>query len=252
MSTNASDSETGGGNPAGEFDRPVTSDMAYTPDGPPPDAEEKVLSRWPDGARQYSVYRIAGEQVWYRNWDEAGNLSVEGGLQGRLPHGPYRYWHDNGKLCEESFFVGGKEHGVSRQWDRDGKLIGIYMMDHGTGIDQWFQAPGILAEEREWLDGEKHGVERDYFSYSEPGTLSEERYYKRFVEHGIHRSWNTRGGMRRGYPRYFIDGQRVTKRQYLRAAAKDPTLPPFRPEDNINRRQPLQPFHPLPEAGTGE
>ncbi len=48
----------------------------------------------------------------------------------------------------------------------------------------------------------------------------------------IERVWNLRGRLRRGYPKYWIHEVQVTKRRYVRAAQDDPTLPPFRENEN--------------------
>jgi hypothetical protein len=50
------------------------------------------------------------------------------------------------------------------------------------------------------------------------------------------RDWNLKGHLRRGYPKYFVAGQQATRRQYLKAAASDPLLPPFRKAENRPRR----------------
>jgi hypothetical protein len=43
--------------------------------------------------------------------------------------------------------------------------------------------------------------------------------------------------LHRGYPKYWIRGEAATKRQYLKAAKSDKTLPHFRAKDNSPRRQ---------------
>jgi hypothetical protein len=55
--------------------------------------------------------------------------------------------------------------------------------------------------------------------------------------HGIERRWNHRRKLHRGYPKYWVRGEAVTKRQYLKAAKSDKTLPRFRSRDNSPRRQ---------------
>lgn len=217
-----------------------------TLDGPPPGAVEDVTEYWPNGTRKLVSYLVEKKAVWSRFWSESGRLLSERGLRDCQMHGPFRTWFDNGQLCEESFYIDGKEHGIARQWDEDGRLIGRYVMVHGTGADQWFQAPGALLEERQYLDGERHGFERDYWFDGKGDRVSEEKHYKRGVEHGIHRQWGSRGGVKRGFPHFYIDGERVTKRRYQKAYAGDTTLPPYRPEDDDDRREPLQPFLPLP------
>jgi hypothetical protein len=104
----------------------------------------------------------------------------------------------------------------------------------------WFQAAGVLSEEREYRDGQRHGYERWWCADNQ--TVGEESHYWHGIEHGIFRQWNAQRRLRRGYPRYFVQGQRVTKRQYVRACHHDPTLPPFVADDN-------QPFRSCPEGG---
>lgn len=55
----------------------------------------------------------------------------------------------------------------------------------------------------------------------------------------IQRQWTANGKLRRGYPQYFVQGERVNKRHYVQACRADPTLPPWRAEDD-------QPQRPLP------
>jgi hypothetical protein len=49
--------------------------------------------------------------------------------------------------------------------------------------------------------------------------------------------WNEKNKLRRGYPKYWIRDQAVSKRLYLKAAKQDETLPAFREKDNHPRRQ---------------
>lgn len=164
---------------------------------------------------------------------------MESGLQDGVMHGLYRTWYDNGQLCEESTYVEGKEHGETKQYDEDGVQIGSYVMNYGTGVDLWYSAPGILAEEREYRDGKWHGYERWWTDDNQ--TLCEESHFWNGIEHGIFRRWNQQNKLSRGYPRYYILGKRVNKRQYVRACRNDPTLPPFVADDN-------RPFRPLPQG----
>jgi hypothetical protein len=54
---------------------------------------------------------------------------------------------------------------------------------------------------------------------------------------GICREWNRSRRLRRGFPQFRTSGGVVTKRQYLRACEGNPTLPPYRPEDDDPHRQ---------------
>lgn len=129
------------------------------------------------------------------------------------------------------------EHGTAYQWASDGRLVGSYTMEHGAGIDLWWQSwpdgTAELSEARWYCDGLRHGFEWQFF---ERGGLSDERHWREGVLHGIEREWNFKGGLRRGFPRYWVSGERVTKPQYVRAASRDASLPAFRTEDNKARR----------------
>ena len=190
---------------------------------------------------------VDGVVVGRRTRRRDGLLQLEQGWKGDRPHGWRRTWYDDGSLEWETFTIDGAEHGVCRQW-HEGRLIGWYVMDHGTGIDLWRNADGALSEERYCRAGERHGYER-WWSGEDNGRIWLERHFHENVEHGIERQWNGRDRIKRGYPRYFVNGERVTKRQYLKAAESDPTLPPYRPEDDRPER-PLPPeyFATMPPA----
>jgi antitoxin component YwqK of YwqJK toxin-antitoxin module len=148
--------------------------------------------------------------------------------------GSWRSYHASGQLAHETGYVEGKEHGLARQYDEQGNLIGCYEMVHGTGLDLWYYAAGVLAEERSYLDGDRHGFERWW--NPDNGTIYEESHFWRGCAHGIMRQWNDQGRLRRGYPQYFVNGAKVTRRQYLRACQDDPNLPAWRKEDNEPQR----------------
>jgi antitoxin component YwqK of YwqJK toxin-antitoxin module len=169
----------------------------------------------------------------------ADGSDIEGTLRDGALHGPWRRYYPDGQLLHETAYVVGKEHGTARQYDESGNLIGSYQMDHGTGLDLWYSAAGVLAEERGYRDGERHGYERWW--NEDNRTVFEEGHFWRGEPHGIMRQWIAQGRLRRGYPQYFVHGNRVTKRHYQRACLADPTLPAWRAEDD-------QPQRPLPEA----
>jgi hypothetical protein len=49
--------------------------------------------------------------------------------------------------------------------------------------------------------------------------------------------WNDKNGLKRGYPKYWVQGQKVSKRIYLKVAKEDKTLPKFQDKDNRARRK---------------
>ena len=77
------------------------------------------------------------------------------------------------------------------------------------GFDWWLEIDASLSQERHWTEGQRHGIERE---------------------------WNHKGGLRRGYPRYYVHGEPLTKQHYVKACAKDTTLPPFHLDDNSPQR----------------
>jgi hypothetical protein len=67
-------------------------------------------------------------------------------------------------------------------------------------------------------------------------TISHERHWREGQWHGIERQWNGQGRLRRGYPRYWLGNERVSRAQYLRACGHDASLPKFRKAENLPRR----------------
>jgi hypothetical protein len=49
------------------------------------------------------------------------------------------------------------------------------------------------------------------------------------------REWSGRK-LQRGFPKFFLEGRQVSRRVYLRAAKDDPTLPRYRPEEDLPNR----------------
>src|SRR3954447_11198224 len=106
-------------------------------------------------------------------------------------------------------------------------------MDHGTGVDLW-RNNGSLSEGGDLRDGKWDGYER-WWNHDNVGVWLEKHFHEN-VEHGVSRDWNVKGRLRRGYPRYFVNGERVTKRQYVSACKRDPTLPLYRSDDDRPER----------------
>jgi antitoxin component YwqK of YwqJK toxin-antitoxin module len=207
----------------------------------PADATEVITETWETGNKKRAVYLIDGKEIGVRLWEPSGTLAMEFGLKDGVMHGPYRTWYENGQVVEESTYYEGKEHGETKQYDENGVQIGSYIMEYGTGMDLWFRSPGVLSEEREYRDGKRHGYERWWQDDNQ--TIWQEGHFYNDIEHGIFRRWNAQHKLGRGYPRYYVMGKRVNKRQYIRASRNDPTLPPFLAEDN-------QPFRKLPKGIT--
>jgi len=199
----------------------------------------------PGGAKHKAEYVLNGKIVGIRSFDKDGQLELEMPLRNGIRQGTMFYFeadsngkttvtfaepHKNGLVC-----------GIARQWSqKDGQLIGTYSMKRGTGLDLWRnwshdKKRYFLSEARYLKEGKWHGFE--WWLNEDQRTVWIESYFLENVQHGIRREWNHRGRLKRGYPQYWTQGKRVSKRQYLRASAKDPTLPRFRTWDNQPRRR---------------
>jgi antitoxin component YwqK of YwqJK toxin-antitoxin module len=209
----------------------------------PPSATERVVERYKDGDRQLARYFVDGQLVGSRFWDDDGYLSLERPCnKDGLTHGVEYSWYFDGVLTSAAPWVNGKPHGVAKQWSQSGKLVGSYKMTHGTGIDLFWNAIcGVdaagyyLSEVHYMQDGQFHGYTWRF--NDDRASVWWEEHYVRGLRHGIERRWNEHGRLSRGFPRYFVDGKRVDKRKYLRAAAADPSLPRFRAKDNSPARK---------------
>jgi antitoxin component YwqK of YwqJK toxin-antitoxin module len=199
----------------------------------PPNARQRIVERHPNGAKWKAFFYLNGQRVGWKRWDEQGHLFIECAMRQGLDHGLCRHY-DDGAVSWEVPCVRGKAHGISRQYARNGNLIGTSRWSQGTGVDLWYHDDGQLYEERHIRNGLRHGVERWWW---DERTVSSEYHFKQDIDHGIHREWNVKGRLRRGFPRYFIDGLRVTKRQYEHASENDPSLPKFHERDNKPSRE---------------
>ena len=63
-------------------------------------------------------------------------------------------------------------------------------------------------------------------------TIAVDRNFFDGSRHGIFREWNEHGRLSRGFSQYFVNGTKIVKRQFIRAAGTDKSLSQFREEDN--------------------
>ena len=207
----------------------------------PKAARERVVATLLTGPQRYKTeYRLNGKVVGVRYFHPTGELESEYPLKNDRTHGVMYRADIPGKILSAAPYFDGLMHGTAKQWSHDGKLIGTYTMVHGTGIDLWRSDPdgsGVprLSEARYLKDGKWHGFE--WWLAHDQKRVWQECHFQSNLNHGIERSWNTEGRLRRGYPRYWVKNVQISKRQYLRACAKDPTLPRFREKDNRPQRK---------------
>jgi antitoxin component YwqK of YwqJK toxin-antitoxin module len=209
---------------------------AYKP-SIPATAVEVVEDYHQNGAKRSASYFVDGEKVGYREWFEDGQLSFEYAMRGGVQHGPEYRFYPNGQLEEKETYRDGRFHGTGMQWSEDGRLLVTWKLVNGAGLDLWCDcSTGTLAEEHYWPEEEELGYKREW--NPDEKTIWQEYFYvlgKGY--HGVWREWNEKGRLRRGFPLYFVNDKTVTKREYLKACARDPSLPPFRVEDNDPHRE---------------
>jgi antitoxin component YwqK of YwqJK toxin-antitoxin module len=130
----------------------------------PKAARERVVATFVSGPQKYMARcTLNGKLVGVRFFHETGELEHERPLRNGERHG-IEYRSDvSGKLLSAEPYYNGLPHGVARQWSHGGKLLGTYTMNHGTGIDLWWQEHGgraHLSEARYVKNGKWHGFER--------------------------------------------------------------------------------------------
>jgi len=205
----------------------------------PPDARPKVIARFPSSAPKLIEFRFHREIVGYRSLHETGEVETDHTIKNGRKDGLEWRFDEPGVLVSVIPYRNGNEHGTAKQYDDNGKLIGTYRMIHGTGIDLWratsfVDGPIVLSEVRFMKSGNPHGFE--WWINDDQSSVYHERHWRDGCLHGIDRRWNAKGRLRRGYPKYYVDDRKVTKRQYLRATERDRTLPRWRESDNSSMR----------------
>lgn len=212
----------------------------------PAGAKEKIIRQYEDKQTdrggivnlETREYTIDGKVVGWRSYDSEGGLVTDTSLKDGKKHGRQIFWNEDGTIDFIEPFFEGKVHGTAKQYQK-GKLIGTYKMVHGTGYDVWCGHRGdgvvLVSEIHPMRDGLPHGFE--WWLNEDQLSVYEEKHWFNGKWHGIEREWNSKNKLRRGYPKYWIRGEAVTKRQYLAAARKDATLPPFRLKDNSPKRE---------------
>lgn len=180
-------------------------------------------------------YLVGGEDVGSRSWDEEGWLEFESARRGGVRHGREYRFYPSGQPLDQDTYRDGRLHGVCRQWAEDGSVLVTSRMANGCGLSLWCDnCTGKFAEETFFPREGERGYKR--FWNDDEKTVREEEVWGP-GKGSILRQWNARGRPRRGFPRFFLGGEKATKRQYLRACQDDPTLPPYRPEDDDPHRE---------------
>jgi hypothetical protein len=180
-----------------------------------------------------------GTLVGQRIYNQEGIMVVETPMKDGLKHGPEYSWDDDGKLLLIEPYVRGNIHGTAKQYGRNGRVIGTYTIIHGTGFDIWRQEDEdnavFVSEISSLQDGFPNGFEWRFASSKQ--DLWHECHWNMGMRHGIQRMWNSKGKLRRGYPKFYISDQAVSKLKYVRMTSTDESLPKFQVGDNLPFRK---------------
>jgi hypothetical protein len=215
----------------------------------PAAAKESIISSYREEQRrsggsvfypEVRAYRIAENIVGYRYYNAGGVLIKETPMKDGKKHGRELVWDDDGTLLSVEPYCGGMCHGTAKQYGRDGRIIGTYKMVHGTGYDLWrnksFDGPSYyVCEIHSVRNGLLHGFV--WWLNDDETSVWDEKHWYEGKSHGINREWNFKGKLGRGYPKYLVRGEAVTKRHYIAATRKDATQPAFRLKDNSPKRE---------------
>jgi len=177
---------------------------------------------------------LGGQVVGTRDYQKNGRLAIERPIKRGVQHGRSYSFHDGGGVqCREPY-RNGLPDGVCHQWDERGAWLGSYRLRAGTGYDVWRERLGrrkpFVSEIHAMRQGLPHGFEWWFWRHG-PGGLWSERHWVRGKRHGIERTWTIWGSLEKGYPKFWVAGRPVSRRDYLRKAAADRTLPRLRDED---------------------
>ena len=209
----------------------------------PSAAKERLVREYSqEGSLVYLEIRecvFDGQVVGQRVYDKNGNLRTETPLKNGQKHGREYVWNEDGTLESAEPYFEGKLHGLARQYGRNRKVIGTYRCVHGTGFDIWrgerTDGSIFISEIHSLQDGLPHGYE--WWLNPDQRSVWQELHWHQGKLHGIERMWNDKGRLHREYPKYWIQGQAVNKRVYVRAVKRDETLPAFRESDNHPHRK---------------
>lgn len=165
-------------------------------------------------------------------WSRGGRLMHEQPLdaQGRA-HGIEVERDDAGAIVWCAAWVHGSMHGPLMHFDERGVPVLVTQFVRGQGTDLWMNC-GQISEVRELLDGVPHGLVR----WGDPRRPCEEGYFVRGRRHGIFREWESDGTLRKGFPRYYLEDTRVSRRAYELARTEDSSLRPCVAREDSNYR----------------
>lgn len=201
----------------------------------PEGAAERVTQLDEHGRKTASEFWFRGKLAGRAFWNSDGTPCLAYGLRDGVVVG-HQLEYEDGAIIYVEPFVDGVHHGRAKQFRSDGRLLLVSPFSpfkRGTGTDFWCDKRGRLAEEHPLVRGRPSGTER-WWNPDQKSITSETEWLDG-EWHGAKREWDDER-LVRGFPKFFVRGERVAKRAYLKLAGKDPSLPPYRPEADLPER----------------
>jgi hypothetical protein len=181
----------------------------------------------------WAYFYAEGRRVAWVHWSPEGRVNWERTFDAKgRKHGVERYRHDDGRVSYEVRWKHGLRHGKAQQWDERGRLVLETTFRDGTGTDVWW-CGGILAEVRAYRSGKLHGIEQWWATKK---TVFVEGSWFEGRKHGVWRMWGDAGNLEGGGPHFYVRGKRVSRAEYLATRERDPSLGPYRAEDDAPTR----------------
>jgi len=174
--------------------------------------------------------------TWHKNGEKKWVMDFDNGAYG---DGTWCEWYPDGGKHVEMTYENNKLNGPMRVWDENGRPVRewYYKDDMLDGAcREYHETTGALKAIHEYRDEVPHGRVASYFK---AGTLEFEGHYRNGVAMGPFRFWEENGSLSK--VDYRLEGEEVTRQEYLAACAKDPTLPKP-PEEDLGKP------HPTPDA----
>ncbi len=121
-----------------------------------------------------------------------GKIEQTGTYMRDLPDGSWVWYYDNGNTWREEEYFQGKEEGIFIEYNDTGKVISKGEYIDGFREGEWFYEVGDHREIGSYLEGEKNGVWKQYYTWNDQlrfeGTFQnglKEGYHLYYYETGI-------------------------------------------------------------------
>lgn len=177
---------------------------------------------------------VGGRKVMRVTWEAEGKIhrTLSYDRDGR-PHGLECEYREDGILIWCQQWVHGKMHGPCMMLDERGRPLAVSKFVEGRGFDVWMGGCNEgIAEIHQLADGAPHGVTR----WGDPSRPWEEEHFFEGRRHGIFRCWDD-GVLEKGFPEFYVNGERVSREEYELARQNDAALPAYREQDDDNARE---------------